>query len=147
MDDEMGKTVPMSRSVSDGAMGGDVTPREELPAEEKWATWEDLCEGGRVVEKYDPRVGAKIAYTTYIPLDEMLRLQGRHGMMEARGQRDSKGFLVSVLKAVLVRPKVTTPEHERLLLKSNAFVCLGILGEVMSENSEVFKAVVEDLGE
>lgn len=119
----------------------------EEPEEERFATMEDLCEGAKFVDKYYPQLQAKIRYRNFIPLDRLLQLQAKHNMLTGgRGQRDSKGFLISVLKEVLIVPRIQTPETERALLKGNAAVLLDVLGEVLGQQEESFKAVVEDLG-
>jgi hypothetical protein len=120
---------------------------DEVPPEDRFATFEDLCEGARYVDKFYPQIGGKVSFRTYIPLDKLLQMQARHGMLGGRGRRDSKGFLVAVLKEVLINPRVDTQDKERLLLKSHASVLLDILGEVLGTQEETFRTVVQDLGE
>jgi hypothetical protein len=116
--------------------------------ETKFATFADLCESAKFVDKYYPQIGATVRFRNFIPLDRLLQLQARYNMLMGRqGQRDSRGFLVAVLKEVLVIPRVQTAEDERLLLKANAAVLLDILGAVLGTQEESFQAVVEDLGE
>lgn len=125
----------------------EVILRDELDPEDRFATFEDLCESGKFVDKFYPQIGAKVRFRTFIPMDKLLQLQARHNMLTTgRGRRDSRGFLIAVLKEVMVEPRVDTKEKERLLLKSNAVVLLDILGEVLGPQEESFKAVVEDLG-
>lgn len=120
--------------------------QEEPQEEQKFASLADLCEGARFIDQYFPQIDATIRYSTYVPLDELLKLQARFNMMGGRGRRDSQGFLVAVLEKVLVKPRIQTPEDKRLLLKGNAAVLLDILGNVLGTQEESFKAVVEDLG-
>lgn len=121
---------------------------EEQKVQGDFATFADLCESGKFVDKYYPQIGKTIRFRNFIPLDRLLQLQARYNMLTGRaGQRDSRGFLVAVLKEVLVIPRVETADDERLLLKANSAVLLDILGEVLGTQEESFRAVVEDLGE
>ncbi len=117
-------------------------------AGERFATLADLTEGNKFETRYYAALGASIKFRTFIALDRLLFLQQKHQMISGgRGQRDSRGFLVAVLKDVLVNPRIATPQDEQLLLKANATVLLDILGTVLGANEESFQAVVEDLGE
>lgn len=121
---------------------------DEQVAGERYATLADLTEGNKFEERFYTALGAKIKFRTFIALDRLLYLQQKHQMLTGgRGVRDSQGFLVAVLKDVLVQPRIATAEDERLLLKANATVLLDVLGTVLGTNEQSFQAVVEDLGE
>ena len=129
----------------EGAADGDVIGSEE----KQYASLGDLCEAGRFVDKFYPdlgRGGAWVRYNTFIAMDVMLAVQAKYQMMSGTAsKRNSRGFIMDMLKRVLVKPAIRTDEDARLLLKANSRVLLDILGEVLGKDDEAFKTAVEDI--
>lgn len=115
---------------------------------EQFASLADLCEIGAPVTKVYPQLGnLAIQFKPTLPMDRYLFLQERHNLAGGKGKRDTRGFMVAVLKDVLVQPRITTPDEERAILKANSAVIFDILADVLGRNDESFQAIKEDMGE
>lgn len=121
---------------------------EELKSgEEQFASLGDLCEIGAPVTKVYPQIGKLIQFKPALPMDRYLFLQERYNLAGGKGKRDTRGFMVAVLKDVLVQPKIVTPDDERAILKANSGVIFDVLADVLGSNDESFQAIKEDMGE
>ena len=119
----------------------------EQTGEVKLASLADLCEIGAPVTKVYPQIGKAVKFKPTLPMDRYLYLQERFNLTGGKGKRDTKGFMVAVLKEVLVAPKLVTVDDERAILKANSNVIFDVLGEVLGRNDESFQAIKEDMGE
>jgi len=115
--------------------------------EAEFATLADLCELGAPVTKFYPQINKQMRFKPSLPMDRLMYLQDRYNLSAGRGKRDTKGFMIAVLKDVLVTPRITTPDDERALAKANSAVLFDILGDVLGRNDESFQAIKEDMGE
>ncbi len=121
---------------------------EELKAgEEQFASLADLCEIGAPVTKVYPQIGKALKFKPTLPMDRYLFLQERYNLAGGKGKRDTRGFMVAVLKDVLVEPRIVTPDDERAILKANSAVIFDVLADVLGRNDESFQAIKEDMGE
>ena len=112
----------------------------------EFATWSDLCEGGRVVDKFYPQLGKTIRFNTFIAYDDGMRLIRRYSIDNADPRkRDSEGYMLAVLEKVMIEPRLTQADRNAAK-KAHLGVLLDILKEVLGENTEAFKTVVGDLG-
>ena len=142
MDNEKKSVVSEAASgvVVDGKTG-------EVVEEREFATWENLCESkDRVVDKYLPALGRWVRYRDFLPLDKVTRLQQQFGMTGGR-KRDSVGFMVALLKEVMVEPKIRTKADEMAARKADARALLVIVGDVLGEEEESYKILRGDVGE
>jgi len=122
------------------SVASDVTEAPEF------ATWADLCEGGRMVDKYYPQIGKTIRFNTYIPMEEGLALTRRFGMDNSDPRkRNSEGYMLAILEKVMINPRLTQADRQAAK-KAHMGVLFDILKEVLGEDTEAYKTVVKDLG-
>ena len=120
---------------------------DEQPAEApEFATWSDLCEGGRLVDKFYAQLGKTIRFNTYIPMEEGLKLTKRFGMDNSDPRkRNSEAYMFAVLELVMVNPRLTQADRH-IARKAHMGVLFDILKEVLGEDTESYKSLVSDLG-
>ena len=125
--------------VLDGETG---RPVDSIPE----ASWDDLCEAPPLKELVleFPAGRKKVAYRPFISLERQIALSDRYNMGNAK-RRNSKGYMVAVLKEVLVVPRIETAAHERLVLKARSDLLLQVLSDSVGSDSEEMEALREDL--
>jgi hypothetical protein len=112
----------------------------------EFATWSDLCEGGRVVNKFYPQIGKTVQFNTFIAYDAGMHLIRRYSIDNPDPRkRDSEGYMLAVLETVMIKPRLSQADRQAAK-KAHLGVLLDILKEVLGENTEAFKTVVSDLG-
>ncbi|MBN1610373.1 MAG: hypothetical protein JW940_27340 [Polyangiaceae bacterium] len=133
---------PASSMTLDGATGAQMEEYEE-------ATWEALCEPPPVkslVIDFGPNHGKLLVkYRPFLSFERHQQLS-RKFKMDDPAKRDSRGFMIAVLADVLTAPRVTTPQHERMLGKANFAILNQILLDVVGAESKELEAVRDDLG-
>ncbi len=110
-------------------------------AEDNVVTWEEITRIEQKtisLEKYD---GKTITYLNKIPLDKAIALETRY---MKQGASDTLGFMVAILKEVLVRPALTE-DALRAVMKADASLVMGIFTDVMGKGRA--EAIAKGLGE
>jgi len=121
-------------------------PADDQPEAPEFATWADLCEGGRMVDKFYPQLGKTIRFNTYIPMEEGLALTRRFSMDNSDPRkRNSEAYMLAILEKVLINPRLTQADRQ-VAKKAHMGVLFDILKEVLGEDTEAYKSVVKDLG-
>jgi len=123
-----------------------IDPDGQVVEERLFATWEDLCEPPAPVETR-LRSGRWIKYRAWIPADEMAEIQrkARVGGGRRRGQVDDQKFMMLILEAVLLEPKINTARDRHAASKMDSSVMLGIINQVV--DTSTFERLEESMGE
>jgi hypothetical protein len=113
------------------------------------ATWEALCDAGPVREKIidfgEPYGRMVVKYRPFLSLEKSTRLADRFHMGD-RKRRNSRGYMVAVLKEVLIAPRIQTQREEQLALRARSDVLLELIGETIGSEGEEMEALKSDLG-
>lgn len=139
-----GKILPSRKPDSDVVVDGATG---EVVEERTWASWENLCEQkDRTVDKFLPKLKVWVRYRDFIALDRLMGIQRKYGMVGG-GKRDVTGYMVALLRAVMVHPKIRTEADARAVKKADGRAMLMIIGDVLGEEDESYIALREELGE
>jgi hypothetical protein len=140
---EMSDELEKARDLVLDGDGGDVV--EVLPD----ATWEALCEVPEVKEivaDFGPRYGRMVMkYRPFLSFERHQALSRKHHMDDAK-KRNVKGFMVDILRDVLVAPRITEDRHERLVMKARFDILNKIILDTIGSEAEEMDAIREELG-
>jgi hypothetical protein len=133
----------MTNEVIDHETGEPVDD-ESIP----FATLEDLTEPPKpktvVIQTGNGQ--RRVTYIPYLSVDKLAAIQAKHRPKGRRGEIDAAGFMMDIVEACLITPRVKTPKQLRALRKggSGSFVT-NLMNEVV--DTEFFEEIKDDLGE
>jgi hypothetical protein len=105
---------------------------------EQELTWDDLGAKHEIITLRVKGLKRPIRYFSSLPMDEALAINAKHAEDLKRGNRD--GFIVDILRAVMIEPTLNTEQSARAALKSN----FALLNRIVDDVS-TFKEASEEL--
>lgn len=94
--------------------------------DQEFLTWGETTEI-KTKRLYIDKYRKWIEYLDRVPLDEMVKIQARY---LGGGRKDMAGYMIAVLKYVMITPKVTS---DNVLMKADSGLLLTIVGDVVNQ--------------
>lgn len=116
--------------------------------ERRFVTMAELCKEDverDQAETFLARYGAYIRHRTRVPLNMLLKAQGRFRIGQKRP--DTEGYFVYLLRYLLLNPRVESDDEARTLLHADGQVMLDIIGQAVNADIEEDADAVDDAGE
>ncbi len=124
---------------------------EKQPVEEQepgFVTLEDLCgedvERDQEVRPLERYGGKLIRFRTRVPLTMIIGAQKRY--MSGK-RKDSEGFIMALLKYLLLDPKVTTKAEVDMLRQADGKLMLDIINTAVGNVSDLQEDAEDEAGE
>ena len=124
---------------------------EKQPVEEQepgFVTLEDLCgedvERDQEVRPLERYGGKLIRFRTRVPLTMIIGAQKRY--MSGK-RKDSEGFIMALLKYLLLDPKVTSKAEVDMLRQADGKLMLDIINTAVGNESDLQEDAEDEAGE
>ena len=109
--------------------------------DEQVANWEELSTPS--ITTLHIGNGKYVQHLSFVPFDKLIEFQAKHGLGTPHN-RDLLGYMIEILKYVMVKPKIASPEEARAAAKGNSTLLLGIIESVASKKDA--EEIREQLG-